>query len=316
MPKSLKAGEHRKNCDCMREDYENYDYEKLKEVGRVTHDALEYGRSKIKSGARLYDVAEEIEKYISERGFSFAFPTNISINDEAAHYTPMQNDLKVFGDNDIVKLDLGARKDEYLGDSAITIDLSEEHGELVECSKEAVEEAVSIVKAGISMGEIGRAVEAIIKKHGFNPIKNLGGHGITRNELHANIFIPSFDNGDLTRLEEGEVIAVEVFVTPGEGFVKDGDYVQIFQKFAGMPRLASSRDVASFIDKNYKTYPFAMRWLDKNFDEFKVKSALNELSRMEILESFPVLVERSKGIVAQTEYEMIVEKDSCNVITK
>jgi methionine aminopeptidase len=37
---------------------------------------------------------------------------------------------------------------------------------------------------------------------------------------------------------------------------------------------------------------------------------------MEILESFPVLVERSKGIVAQTEYEMIVEKNSCNVITK
>ncbi|MGC8710225.1 MAG: type II methionyl aminopeptidase [Candidatus Micrarchaeia archaeon] len=300
----------------MMEDYKDYDYEKLKDVGRVTHDALEYGRNKIKPGARLYEVAEEIEEYMKEKGFALAFPVNISINEEAAHYTPMQNDLRVFGDKDIVKLDLGARKDEYLGDSAITVDLSNEHGALVECSREAVEEAISIVRAGRSMSEIGKAVEAIIRKYKFNPVKNLGGHGITRNELHANIFIPSFDNGDPTKLEEGEVIAIEVFVTPGEGFVKDGDYVQIFQKFAGMPRLASSREVAEFIDKHYQTYPFAMRWLAKDFDEFKIKAALNELSRMEILESFPVLVERSKGIVAQTEYEMIVEKDSCDVVTK
>jgi methionine aminopeptidase len=82
-----------------------------------------------------------------------------------------------------------------------------------------------------------------------------------------------------------------------------------------MPRSPAARDVASFIDLNYRTYPFAMRWLLSRFDEFKVKASLNELARLNLLEAYPVLVERSKGIVAQTEYEMIVEKDSCKLIT-
>ncbi len=293
---------------------EDEDYKGYMEVGRMTREALEYGRGLIKEGAKVLDVAERIEKYMLDKGFSFAFPVNISLDEEAAHYTPMHNDAREFGKN-VIKLDLGARKGSYLGDSAISVDLSGEHGDLVEASELAAKEAISLVKAGRSVKEIGKAVEELVKEKGFNPVKNLGGHGITKEELHANIFIPSFDNGDETKLEEGEVIAIEVFVTTGEGFVKDGDYVQIFKKSPGMPRSPIARDVASYIDSNFLTYPFAMRWLMKKFDEFKVRASLNELARMDLLESYPVLVERSKGIVAQTEYEMIVEKDSCRMIT-
>ncbi|MGB9732362.1 MAG: type II methionyl aminopeptidase [Candidatus Micrarchaeia archaeon] len=290
------------------------DYKGYEEVGRATRSALEYGRNLIKEGAKLIDVAEKIEKYIEEKGFTFAFPVNISLDQEAAHYTPMEGDPKVFGKN-LIKLDLGARKGEYLGDSAISIDLSGEHGDLVECSEEAAKEAISLVKAGRSVREIGRAVEEVAKKKGFNPIQNLGGHGITKNELHANKFIPNFDNRDETKLEEGEVIAIEVFVTTGKGFVEDGDYVQIFRKYPGMPRSPIAREVSSFIDSNFGNYPFAMRWVIKKFGEFKAKASLTELSRAGLLEAYPLLVERSKGIVAQTEYEMIVEKDSCKLIT-
>jgi len=300
----------KKGCDFMDE----IDYKGYEEVGKATRSALEYGKGLIKEGARLVDVAEKIEKYLNEKGFDLAFPVNISLDDEAAHYTPMKDDTKVFSRN-VVKLDVGARKDVYLGDSALTIDLSGEYGALVESSEEAVKEAISLVKAGLSVGEIGKAVEELVRKKGFNPIKNLGGHGITKEELHANIFIPNYSNGDKTKLEEGEVIAIEVFVTTGEGYVKDGDYVQIFKKFPGMPRSPIAREVASFIDSNYRTYPFAMRWLLSRFDEFKVKASLNELARQNLLEAYPVLVERSKGVVAQTEYEMIVEKDSCKLIT-
>lgn len=283
-------------------------------VGKATRDALNYGRGLIKEGVRLIDVAERIERYLEDKNFSFAFPVNISLDDEAAHYTPMKDDPKVFGKN-VVKLDVGARKGQYLGDSAISIDLSGEHGDLVECSEEAAKNAISIVKAGRSVGEIGKAVEEAVRKRGFNPVKNLGGHGISKEELHADIFIPNFNNNDKTALEEGEVIAIEVFVTTGEGFVEDGDYIQIYKKYPGMPRSPMARGISSFIDSNFSTYPFAMRWLLKRFDEFSVKATLNELSRANMLESYPVLVERSRGLVAQTEYEMIVEKDSCRLIT-
>ncbi len=290
------------------------DYKTYEEVGKATRSALEYGKGLIKEGAKLLDVAEKIEKYLEEKGFGSAFPVNISLDHEAAHYTPMKDDQKVFGKN-LVKLDVGARKGAYLGDSAISIDLSGENGKLIECSEKAVNEAISIVKAGRSVREIGKVVEEISKKMGFNPIRNLGGHGITKDDLHANIFIPNFDNGDEAKLEEGEVIAIEVFVTTGEGLVVDGDSVEIFRKYPGATRNPIAREVGSFIDSNFSTYPFAMRWVLKRFDEFKAKVALNEFARANLLESYPVLVEKSNGLVAQTEYEMIVEKDSCKVIT-
>jgi len=290
------------------------DYKTYEEVGKATRSALEYGKGLIKEGAKLLDVAEKIERYLEEKGFGSAFPVNISLDHEAAHYTPMKDDQKVFGKN-LVKLDLGARKGAYLGDSAISIDLSGENGKLIECSEKAANEAISIVKAGRSVREIGKVVEEISKKMGFNPIRNLGGHGITKDDLHANIFIPNFDNGDEAKLEEGEVIAIEVFVTTGEGLVVDGDSVEIFRKYPGATRNPIAREVGSFIDSNFSTYPFAMRWVLKRFDEFKAKVALNEFARANLLESYPVLVEKSNGLVAQTEYEMIVEKDSCKVIT-
>ncbi|MEM0159267.1 MAG: hypothetical protein QW393_00635, partial [Candidatus Micrarchaeaceae archaeon] len=82
-------------------------------------------------------------------------------------------------------------------------------------------------------------------------------------------------------------------------------------------RSRSSREIASYINSSYRTYPFALRWLTRKFEsEFAVRSAINDLASHEALEEFPALVEKGKGIVAQAEKSMIVEKDSCTVLTE
>ncbi len=295
-----------------------YDYEKLKEVGRVSYEALQYAKSLVMIGAKVYDVCEKAEEFIRSKGMVPAFPVNLSINENAAHYTATINDATQFTNNDIVKVDLGARLDDALGDCAACVDLSGNYTKLIEAAEETLEAALSKVKAGAELNTIGREVEQLAKKKGFQPIKNLGGHAIEKEELHASIFIPNFDNGDTTRLEEGQVVAVETFITTGEGFVVDGDTVQIFQKTGeATPRNPDARKISESVDKNYKTYPFAIRWLSKEFSsEFGIRRALNELNGLGVLESFPTLVERRKGIVAQAEKEVIVEKDSCTVVTK
>ncbi len=294
------------------------DVEAYAEVGKVSYEALMHAKALVKLGAKLLDVAEATEAFIKGRGFEMAFPTNLSVGHEAAHYTPSFGDSKVFTAEDVVKVDVGARRGDMLGDCAITVDLSGKYGKLAEASENALNAAISMVKAGRKLGEMGREVERIANANGFNPIRNLGGHGIDAGELHANIFIPNYDNGDQTELEEGKVIAIETFITTGKGLVKDGDIVQIFQKTAdSTPRLNITRDVLSYISSNYSTYPFAIRWLISKYNsEFMVKTALNELYSINALESFPVLVEESKGIVAQTEKTMIVEKDSAMVLTE
>ncbi len=57
-------------------------------AGDIGRKALEYAISLIEPGALLYDVAEKTENFIREMGGQPSFPVNLSINNEAAHYTP------------------------------------------------------------------------------------------------------------------------------------------------------------------------------------------------------------------------------------
>lgn len=300
------------------ENTDDYDYEKLKEVGKVSYEALLYAKGLVKAGATVRDICEKAEGFMREKGMVPGFPVNVSINQNAAHYTAAINDTIAFSEKDLVKIDLGARSGDALGDCALSVDLSGKNAQLVDIANETLEAALSLVKAGRKVNEIGRAVEEITKKMKLNPIRNLGGHAIEKEELHASIFIPNFDNGDTTELEEGQVISIETFITDGVGYVVDTNNVQIFQKLGDAnPRTEEARRLAASIDKNYLTYPFAVRWLSKEFpSEFGIRKALNELNSLGILESFPTLVEKSNGMVAQSEKELIVEKDSCTIVTK
>lgn len=302
----------------MENETQEYDYEKLKEVGRVSYEALQYAKALVRVGAKVSDVCEKTEEFMRGRKMVPAFPVNISINQNAAHYTAMMNDALAFSENDLVKVDLGARKDDILGDCALCVDLSGKHSQLIETAEEALNAALALVRAGTKVNAIGREVEGIVKRRKLNPIRNLGGHAIERDALHADLFIPNFDNGDTTELKEGQVVSIETFVTYGEGYVVDSDNVQIFQKLgAANPRSEEARKIELAIDRDYRTYPFAVRWLAKELDsEFKIRKALNELNSLNVIEPFPLLVERSNGVVAQSETEVIVEKDSCTVVTK
>jgi methionyl aminopeptidase len=299
---------------------EGYDYNELLGVGKVSVDALEFSKKVIRPGVKLLEAANEIEAFIKDKGCDFSFPINLSIDEQAAHYTPPFDDKSVFSENSVVKVDLGARRGFYLTDCAITIDLSGEHSKLCEAAAEALDAAISVVRSGVEVSKVGAAIEEAGKRFGLKPIKNLGGHGIEKDELHADVFIPNYYNGDQTKLEEGQVIAIEPFFTEGSaGMVGDGDVVEIFQRHGdSRPRSNISRELLDEIESRYITYPFAARWLysDKKWEnEFKVKRALLDLVNSDAVEPFPVLVEKSNGIVAQAEKELIVEHDSCRIVT-
>ncbi|MEM3781715.1 MAG: type II methionyl aminopeptidase [Candidatus Micrarchaeaceae archaeon] len=292
-------------------------YLEWREAGSLSYKALAYAKTLIKPGAKMLDVANAVESYVFENGQSPAFPINLSVNEAAAHYTPGASDTAVFTEHDLVKVDFGSKKGAGAGDCALTIDLSGEYSKLVEASEKALQEAISLVRDGRQVNEIGKAIEAVAKTYGFSPIRNLGGHGITEADLHADIFIPNYDNGDDTALKEGQVIAIEPFITTGEGYVVEGTVTEILAKNSDAnPRSQQARQVQSFISNHYGTYPFAIRWLSKEFGEFEARRAIAELSALGTIETYPVLVERSKGMVAQSEASLIVTEDSCEIITK
>ncbi|MEM0201207.1 MAG: type II methionyl aminopeptidase [Candidatus Micrarchaeaceae archaeon] len=294
----------------------------LKEAGKISVEALEYSKTIIKEGVSILEAAEKIENFIIDKGYQLSFPINLSINEKAAHYTPFLDNKYTFQKNDLVKVDLGARKEDNLSDCAITIDLSGENQKMVEAAEMALEEAISLVKSGRKVREIGAAIENLASKYNFNPIFNLGGHGIESEELHAGTFIPNFDNGDETELNEGDIISIEPFITNGAGYVSDSDEVQIFQLIpyqVPTPRSQDTRKVLKLIQEKYLTYPFSLRWIARELNElseFRIRKSISELDQLGLLEKFPVLIEKKNGLVTQAEKELIVEKDSCTILTK
>lgn len=268
-----------------------------------------YNNLKIKEGMEYLNIVEEIEEKIVEENALPAFPVNISCNDIAAHDTADLNDKrKISG---IVKIDFGVHINGYIADFAFTIDFTNEYGKLLEASKEALENAIGKIKSGIKISEIGKEIESTIKKYGYRPIQNLGGHKLGKYELHRGE-IPNYEVRSNEILKEGDVIAIEPFATNGIGYVKETNVCKIYSINELMPtRNQYAREFFKNIEEKYKKLPFAERWVIKNLED---KAAILELIRNSSLKSYPILKEKNSGIVSQFETTVIVEKDSAKVL--
>ena len=285
-----------------------------KQAGMIAAKALQFGKKLIKPEIRLLDVAEQVEQKIIDLGAKPAFPVNISMNQIAAHYTPLPNDDSVFKD-ELVKLDVGAHVDGYIGDTACTIDLSNTHQELVKASQEALDAAIKVIRTGTELWEIGQAIRDAINKYELAPIKNLSGHGLARYELHAPPSTPNFNSNNKEKLTENQVVAIEPFATNGIGKIQETDNASIFSQISEKnTRNRISREILKEIS-TYDGFPFATRWLTKKFPEFKVRFALKQLLNEDILKDHTPLPEINKGLVSQAEHSMIV-KDKPIITTR
>ena len=288
------------------------DYEK---ACTAAAEALNYGRGLIKQKTYLLDTIEKIEDYILKKKVGLAFPAQISPNHIAAHFYPAYDDKTIFEDQ-LLKLDIGVEVNGYIGDNACTVDLSGNYSDLVKASEDALKNSISIIKDGITLGEIGKAIQDSITKYGFLPVRNLGGHGLEQYEIHAKPSIPNIANNDIEKLAKGQIIAIEPFASMGAGIVVETANNQLFQLLHPKPvRDPTTRAVLDLI-MGYNGLPFAKRWLLRDFPEFKVNLALKNLLNLEILREYPPLADKSKGFISQAEHTLIVEEDKARILTR
>ncbi|MCK4590032.1 MAG: type II methionyl aminopeptidase [Nanoarchaeota archaeon] len=288
-------------------------FQKYIKAGKIAAQVREFGKSLIKPGAKVVDVLDQIENKIKELGGEIAFPAQISLNETAAHFCPLLNDQTEFKDQ-ICKLDVGVHIDGYIADTATTVDLSGQHQDLIKASQEALNKALDLIKPGIKIKEIGKAIHEEITRYNFAPIKNLSGHGLGHFDIHTKPSIPNYDTGDERTIEEGMVFAVEPFASTGKGVVYESGEAGVFMLENKKPtRNPITRQVLKEIE-TYNGLPFAKRWLEKKFGA-KVNFAFRELKQLGCLKEFPPLVDESKGLVSQAEHSVIL-KDKAIVFTR
>ena len=196
----------------------------MREAGRITGEALLVAREHVRPGVSTKELDTVLRAHIEKRGAKpsflglYGFPGSacISINDEVIHGIPSKQ--RILHEDDIVKIDVGAFYKGFHGDSARTFPVgkvSDEAAALIAATKQSFYEALSAVRIGNRVGDIGAAVDAYVRSKGFSVVRRYVGHGVGH-ALHEQPDVPNYGTpGRGPRLCSGLVIAIEPMVNAG-----------------------------------------------------------------------------------------------------
>lgn len=314
-----------------------------------------YAQKVIKPGMTMTEIAELIENgtraLVEEKGLEagIGFPTGLSINHCAAHYTPNAGDKVVLQYDDVLKVDFGVHVNGRIVDSAFTMNFNPKFDTLVEAAREATYAGIKEAGIDVRLCDIGAAVHEVYdsyeieldgKTYDIKPIRNLNGHTIEPYRIHGGKSIPIVrDSGDETKLEENEQLAIETFCSvsrflcniykhhqklnnymqTGRGYVvEDGEcshYARSTESGFVPLRLARAKTLLATINKSFGSLPFCRRYLDRLGEE-KYLMGLRSLVEAGVVTAYPPLVDTVGSYTAQLEHTILLRPTCKEIVSK
>ncbi len=204
--------------------------EKLRRGGPILARILKRVGKAVKPGVTTLELDALAENLIREAGGEpsflhykpygahFPYPASlcVSINSEVVHGIPGTRKIKA---GDIVSLDLGLKYEGVFLDHAITVTVGAvpaKDKELVAVCQEALDAGIAQAVPGNTTGDIGHAIESVIKPHKFGILRTFTGHGVGR-AIHEDPYVPNYGKpGKGDKLKAGMVIAIEPMITRGK----------------------------------------------------------------------------------------------------
>lgn len=206
--------------------------EGIKRSAEVNVGVLDFVAENICEGITTDDIDKWVYDYTVSHGAVPApldyegFPKSVctSIDEVVCHGIPSSDEVLKSGD--IINVDCSTILDGYYSDSSRMFcigEVSPEKRELVQVTKEAVEEGLKAVKPWGHLGDIGAAVNAYAKEHGYSVVREFGGHGIGI-EFHEDPFV-SFTTrpGTGPILVPGLMFTIEPMINMGRARIDMSD---------------------------------------------------------------------------------------------
>ncbi|EPY32683.1 methionyl aminopeptidase [Strigomonas culicis] len=258
-------------------------------------------------------------------------PTGVSLNHCAAHFTPnCGTDEKIVLDyDDVMKIDFGTQINGRIIDCAWTVAMNEgKYENLLRAVRESTYEGVKQAGIDVRLCDVGAAIEEVMesyeveinnKVYPVKSIRNLTGHNIAPYVIHGGKSVPIVKGGEQTKMEEGELFAIETFGTTGRGYVaEEGDCSHYMMVPGGetMP-LRSERASAllKHIHQNYNTLAFCRKWLDRAGEDRHLL-ALNQLCEAGAVHKYPPLCDVRGCYTAQVEHTILLRPTAKEVLSK
>lgn len=196
----------------------------MRRAGAVVGATLTLLKQTVAPGMTTKDLDAVAYKEITRHGARPAFkgyrgfPASIcaSVNEEIVHGIPGK---RVLQEGDIIKVDVGAVVDGFIGDAAVSIAVgraSQEAQELMEATRLSLEEGIKCALPGNRIGDISAAVQQFGEARGHGVVREFVGHGVGR-FLHEDPQVPNYGPpGRGPLLRPGMCIAIEPMLNLGD----------------------------------------------------------------------------------------------------
>lgn len=330
------TSEEKRHLDRMNNDF----LQEYRQGAEIHRQVRQWAQKNIKPGQSLTEIAEGIEDSVRaltghpglEEGDNIkggiAFPTGVNLDHIAAHYSPNAGNKTLLAKEHVMKVDFGVHINGRIVDSAFTLAFDPMYDNLLTAVREATNTGIREAGIDARLGEIGTAIQETMESYEVEingetyPVKcirNLNGHDIRQWQIHGGKSVPIVKSNDQTKMEEGEVFAIETFGSTGNGYVRDDLETSHYAKRVDAPnvplRIASASKLLNVINKNFGTLPFCRRYLDRLGQE-KYLLGLNNLVSSGIVEAYPPLVDKKGSYTAQFEHTIVLRPNVKEVISR
>jgi curved DNA binding protein len=329
----------------------------LQDAGRIADEALQALIDKCKVGANLNELCTESDKLIKEKLSKIyikkkfikgvAFPTTISVNEVCGNYSaPLElsddpHEYKTLSEGDVAKVELGVQINGFASIVAHTIVVTDKpdkitgkKADVILAAYNSIQAALRLMKVnGPTNNDVTNATATICSEYKVNPIEGVLSHRMKRyivDCMETIINKETFEHKvDQRKFEYGDVFAMDVIVSTGEGKPKETDIKTTVYKRALETtyklRTDSGRKLLSVVEGNFYSFPFTFNVFDKE-ENVKLKQpieklntvmklGLNECIKNELLHGYPVLTEKKGEIVAQFTYTIAVRNEGPIIIS-
>ena len=196
----------------------------MRKAGEIVGETLNLLKASVEPGMTTRDLDRIAFREITCRGATptfkgyRGFPATIcaSVNEEIVHGIPGKRALK---EGDIIKVDVGATIEGFIGDAAVTIavgEVAEPLLALMEDTRLGLEAGIRAAVPGARVGDIGAAVQAYGEARGYGVVRDFVGHGVGR-FLHEDPQVPNYGvAGRGALLRPGMCIAIEPMFNLGD----------------------------------------------------------------------------------------------------
>ncbi|CZH47681.1 TPA: type I methionyl aminopeptidase [Legionella pneumophila] len=202
---------------------------KMRVAGQLAASVLEMIEPYVIAGTSTKELEQICRQYIVEDLKAipstlnhYGFPACIctSINHVVCHGIPSEKKLK---NGDIINIDVTVQKDGYIGDTSkmfLVGNIKPFAKKLVEVTQECLYKAISIVRPGAYLGDIGNIIQTHAEQHGYSIVREFGGHGIGKS-MWEDPHIMHFGKPNTgLRLQAGMTFTIEPMLNLGRKEVK------------------------------------------------------------------------------------------------